>query len=137
MKLNAHSKKLEHVLKTETCIQKVATTIIMPRRYFKRTHKSDKYSIEITNFRTDELNNWIDIPGDGTVTVNSKQTNFTIVPPADFEGMRKVKHLTISIGNITANANAPLYYVLAYVPQGTEPLPIRTPLVGLSCLSTC
>ena len=103
----------------------------MRRRYYKRTGKRDKYSIEVTNFRTGELNNWASISGDGSVTVDSKQTNFTIVPEADFEGMRKVKHLTISIANITGNG--PLYYVLTYVPQGTDVLPIRTPLPGTSC----
>ena len=105
----------------------------MPRKYYKRTYNKDKYSIEITNFRTDQVSNWTSITGDGSDTADSFQSNYVIVPASDTQGMRKVKHLTISIGNTVANANAPIYYAIVYVPQGTDPLPIRTPLTGVSC----
>ena len=42
-----------------------------------------------------------------------------IVPGTDVEGMRKIKHLTVSVASETNNGA--FYWALVYVPQGTTP----------------
>ena len=45
--------------------------------------------------------------------------DFYIVPGTDVEGMRKIKHLTVSVASETNNGA--FYWALVYVPQGTTP----------------
>ena len=77
----------------------------MPKFYRRRSYRGsrDKYSVEQTagTLQTDAL-------GDGGVTV---------VIPSTIQGMRKVKHLTISMAQNTAGTG--LFWALVYVPQGT------------------
>lgn len=84
--------------------------LFMPRRYYSRKIyvNRDKYSIEQ---RAGQITT--DANGVGSVVV---------VPPNVIQGMRKVKHLTISLGGIYAQTNnaSVVYYALVYVPQGTE-----------------
>ena len=40
-------------------------------------------------------------------------------PPSEIEGMRKVKHLTISFCNFGGDGeNVPIYYAVVYIPAG-------------------
>lgn len=81
----------------------------MPKYYKKKFRGSkDKYSVEQSAQR---------------LTVNAgANINFLIVPATGVQGMRKVKHLTISMANSDQESelNA-LYWALVYVPQGTAP----------------
>ena len=47
-----------------------------------------------------------------------------IVPGTDVEGMRKVKHLTVSMSPDTTSTLS-FYWALVYVPQGTTPADIN------------
>ena len=88
----------------------------MPRRYYSRKIyvNRDKYSIEQ---RAGQLE-----------TNTSGLANIVVVPSSSIQGMRKVKHLQISLGGIYAqNTNASVvYYALVYVPAGTEVNEITT-----------
>ena len=99
------------------------------RRYFKRTSQKDKYSIERTSIRTDTTDHWTEIAAEADAAL-SYQTYHTIVAPSNTQGMRKVKHLTITASNGGLSSNNPLYYVIAYVPQGYNPQKIYMPNVG-------
>ena len=74
------------------------------RRPYKRARygKRDKYSIQQRAFAFDT--------GTGGSTLQ------IIVPATAVEGMRKVKHLTISL---SATLDSIFYWALVYVPQGT------------------
>ena len=63
----------------------------MRRRYYKRTQNRDKYSVEHTTIHTRNF-------GMDTTEVG-RQWAINILPPTEIEGMRKVKHLTISFCN--------------------------------------
>ena len=77
----------------------------MPRRYYKRTRTSrKKYSIQQKAFFFN--------------AAPSSTTSVEIVPATTVEGMRKVKHVTVSCS--TSHAT-PFYWALVYVPQGTTP----------------
>ena len=77
------------------------------RRAAKRPRygKRDKYSIQQR----------------AVAAVAANQTSAVdIVPATTTEGMRKVKHLTVSLTQIaTSNAESNLFWALVYVPQGT------------------
>lgn len=82
----------------------------MPK-YYKRTTRRgsrDKYSVEQTLFQLQ--------PQPATTTVQA------IVPPSDVQGMRKVKHLTIS-ANVASSAGAAdgFLWALFYLPHGMTP----------------
>ena len=103
----------------------------MPRRYYRRRPiNKDKYSVESTAVVTPALNDWIAVPAHDASQA-SVQYNTTVVPETAIEGMRKVKHLTLTIAN---NANTleyvPLIYAIVYVPAGYEANPINYPSVG-------
>nr|QIR82161.1 capsid protein [unidentified] len=77
----------------------------MPRHY-RRLYPSrprTKYSIEQTA--------WTVNPAPGATEYVS------IVPPSDAQGMRKVKHLTVSLA---FGASSPMYWAIIYVPQGYQ-----------------
>ena len=73
----------------------------MPRRYYpRRSYGSrDKYSIQQNTFRL-------------LLTPQAPQNNIVCVPDTTTEGMRKVKHLTISLGNITGSGV--IYWALIF-----------------------
>ena len=79
----------------------------MPRYYKKRYYRGSKkkYSVEHKQSR-------IDIPA------APSQSYLEIVPQTGVEGMRKVKHITITgAANVTSGIGA-LYWALVYVPEG-------------------
>ena len=86
----------------------------MPRRYYpRRSYGSrDKYSIQQNTFRL-------------LLTPQAPQNNIVCVPDTTTEGMRKVKHLTISLGNITGSGV--IYWALIFVPSGYSPNSLNLP----------
>ena len=95
----------------------------MSRRAPRRTIKSynrDKYSKE--NFRATLVT--------GNEAVNGLyQGGQVIVPSATVQGMRKVKHVTVSLSKLAAAEAIPFYWALVYVPEGYNANPIG-PLGG-------
>ena len=86
----------------------------MPRRYYKRTRTSrKKYSVQQKAFKFD--------------AAASSTTSVEIVPATTVEGMRKVKHVTVSCSTTHA---VPLYWALVYVPQGTTPGALNVATTG-------
>ena len=81
----------------------------MPRKYYRKTRANrDKYSVEQQAGR-------LDIPA-------SSQAWAAVVPDTAIQGMRKVKHLTVSLANESDASGADYsYWALVYVPQGTAP----------------
>lgn len=103
----------------------------MPRRFFRRRHiNKDKYSVEHTSVRTLPTDQWDQVAATGDAAA-SFQTVHTIVDANNIQGMRKVKHITITASNAQTSLN-PLYYILAYVPQGYDPQNILMPNPGVS-----
>lgn len=106
----------------------------MPRRYFRRRSANrDKYSIEQTNIVTSATNAWppVDIPETNPTLQNSVQYAIPVVQPIDTQGMRKVKHLTVSISNSgNISESIPVFYSIVFVPHGYEPQPISFPAAG-------
>ena len=103
----------------------------MPRKYYKRTYKKDKYSIEQTNILTPAVTDWPLVETLDETRTNSRQFAIPIVPPAAFQGMRKVKHITFSICNsLNSTENIALVYTIVYAPQGYAPQPIIMPNNG-------
>ena len=80
----------------------------MGKYYKKRYYRGsrDKYSVEQSAF-TESV-------------AGSSQSATLIVPPAAMQGMRKVKHLTVSLA---AHAEGPMevYWALVYCPEGMSP----------------
>lgn len=74
----------------------------------------DKYSVEQTAT--------VAVVPAATATAPG-QSGIVIVPPTATQGMRKVKHITVSLaqpGQVsTANAPTSVFWALVYVPQGT------------------
>ena len=59
----------------------------------------------------------------GTLTIPANSQAFaTVVPDTAIQGMRKVKHLTVSVASAeTGGSGVPYsFWALVYVPQGTE-----------------
>ena len=55
------------------------------------------------------------------VTASNQQATL-IVPPVAIQGMRKVKHLTISVATTAAASTSDYFYwALVYCPEGTNP----------------
>lgn len=83
------------------------------RRFYKGS--KDKYSVEQHSFQQ--------------ATAASGDLAVEVVPANALQGMRKVKHLTVSLtapntGSSVGNINA-LYWALVYVPQGTSVNPLN------------
>ena len=77
------------------------------RRYYRGGNK-DKYSVEHSSFFT-------------RLTFGTT-TSVAVVPPTSVRGMRKVKHLTVSVGNATDDDTVPcLTWAIVYVPEGYTP----------------
>ena len=80
------------------------------KKYFYRGSR-DKYSIE-------QQAGSLDIPA-------SSQAYATVVPSTAIQGMRKVKHLTVSVA-AADDVLQTAYWALVYVPQGTTPNLLNT-----------
>lgn len=89
----------------------------MARFYRKRSFRrgpKDKYSVEnkagAITFPNTTTNNWY-------------QSTVNVVPPTSVEGMRKVKHVTVSLCAPAGDTGC-IAYALVYVPEGynTNPL---------------
>ena len=99
----------------------------MPRRYYRRrSGNRDKYSIEDTVVLAPSSASWPVIPATDE-TQQSKQFSTLIVPSIDAQGMRKVKHLTLTF---SSTEDYKLLYALVFVPSGYSPNPIRVPPLG-------
>ena len=100
----------------------------MPRK-FRRSYRSsnrDKYSIETTSIRLPTSWTELSLP-DLSVTF---QTSIPVLQPTDVQGMRKVKHLTLSF---SCDQNpAPVWYALVYVPEGYTPNNLQIPQTGFA-----
>ena len=99
----------------------------MPRRYRRHFRNKDKYSIEQTNIVSPVISEWPLFTPTSELESNSRQFAIAVLPPVDFEGMRKVKHLTISFSFIQ---DIPLFYSIVYVPQGYQPQSLHIPSSG-------
>ena len=82
----------------------------MPRYHRRRVYSGarDKYSVEHSAFA-------------GTVN-GGATSSIDVVPATTVQGMRKVKHLTIS-----ASVSSAMYWALMYIPQG---MPVPSMTVG-------
>ena len=99
----------------------------MPRRYGKRPrYNRDKYSFEQTNFLSPTEDNWTLVETEDEALSNSRQWYIPLINPTTINGMRKVKHLTITLSNYTSDANL-LFYAIVFVPDGYSPQPIQFP----------
>ena len=99
------------------------------KRYPKRSSNKDKYSVEQTNIITPPPQQWTEVAPANETEQTSYQFAISIIPPTDLEGMRKIKHLTISF---SFNADTVLYYALVYVPQGYQPQTLHVPAQGFA-----
>ena len=101
--------------------------MVYRRRY--RYRNKDKYSIEQTCIYTSTSANWPVVAADpDNLTQESRQFSISVTPPTTIQGMRKVKHLTLSLSNYTSTGESiPIVYAIVYVPQGYEPQPINYP----------
>lgn len=91
----------------------------MPRRYYYRRSYGgkDKYSVEQNTFNFQ-------------LTQASPQNSITCVPATTVEGMRKVKHLTISVSNTNTGGTGSLYWAIVYVPYGYNANNLNLPTVN-------
>lgn len=85
------------------------------RRYYRKSYGGrDKYSIEQRA---------------GTIGTDSNGNgNQTIVLPTTVQGMRKVKHISVSLGGLyqSGTASSIVYYAIVFVPSGYEVNNIET-----------
>ena len=105
----------------------------MSRKYsVKRYYRNrEKYSIEQTVIITRDVSNWDSVPGVEGETQTSKQFSQVIVKNTELQGMRKVKHLTLTICNNNSSLDAlPILYAIVYVPEGYSPKDINVPISG-------
>ena len=73
----------------------------------------DKYSIERYTFQSTVAAN---------VVNNLYQGVNAVVPSTQLQGMRKVKHVTVTVTSTTIEGV--VWWALVYVPQGTSPNPL-------------
>ena len=102
----------------------------MPRRYRRRSYRNrDKYSVEQTIIRTPLFSEWELLP-DTEVLAETRQIAYSIIPPTDLQGMRKVKRFNLTF--TSTNDSAGLYYALVYVPAGYAPQRVQIPQAGIA-----
>lgn len=79
----------------------------MPRRYYRRYRRTKrKYSIQQKAF--------------GFLAPINQTTQVEVVPATATEGTRKVKNITVT-ATVPIPFEAPIYWALVYVPEGTTP----------------
>jgi hypothetical protein len=102
----------------------------MVRRFYRRrTANKDKYSVEQTLINTPTSSTWELLPASGNLAA-TRQVGFSILPPTDVQGMRKVKHFTLTF---TATVDTqPYYYALVFVPAGYAFQRINLPATGIA-----
>ena len=105
----------------------------MRKRYYgrRRSYNRDKYSIEHTGvtvpgYTAESTNGWTVYEATSS-TAQSIQRAETIVPATSIQGMRKVKHLTISLTTFQEGSTPGILYALVYVPEGYDPQPFTIP----------
>jgi len=84
------------------------------RQYRRSAVQRDKYSVEQTGFSL------------ATASFNQQnglyQAAVEVVPPDAAQGMRKVKHLTVSVTTTpSTNQDTEFYWALVFVPEGYSP----------------
>ena len=97
----------------------------MPRK-FRRSYRSsnrDKYSTENTTISPPS--SWIAVPSEDPTFMTTDQFNISVVQPTDTQGMRKVKHLTLTFSSDQNEQT--MWYALVYVPQGYSPNNLNIP----------
>ena len=87
----------------------------MPKHFYRRRYRGsrDKYSVE-------QSASIVVVPAATGTTPG--QNGIVVVPPTTIQGMRKVKHISISLAHPAATAQAAptsIFWALVYVPQGT------------------
>ena len=102
----------------------------MPRRYRRRNFGNrDKYSVEQTVINTPNSAEWPLYNAIG-VLADSRQFSIPILAPSATQGMRKVKHFTLTF---TSNVDIqPYAYALVYVPEGYNPQRLNLPNGGFA-----
>ena len=104
---------------------------IMPRRRYYKRHNKDKYSVEQTVLVTSSVSTWNQVIGIDGQTQTSRQYSQPIVKNTEVQGMRKVKHLTLTICNSGTELDVvPMLYAIVYVPEGYFPKDINYPISG-------
>ena len=96
------------------------------RRYFKPANR-DKYSLETINVQTTTIDQWTQVPPTAETEQASYQFVVPVVKDTQLQGMRKVKHITITAAS---SVTSPVYYTLVYVPDGYVPQTMRFPAAG-------
>ena len=102
----------------------------MPRRYRRRYFgNKDKYSVEQTVINTPNSNSWELLDAVGTLSA-TRQFVIPVLAPTVTQGMRKVKHFTLTF---TSNVDLqPMAYALVYVPEGYNPQRLNLPNGGFA-----
>ena len=97
------------------------------RRFYRsKSANPDKYSVETQMFSTPPaLNSWELVQTAGRQ--DTYQFVFTAVNSSTIQGMRKVKHITMTF---SSNTQSPVAYALVYVPSGYSPNAIQWPING-------
>ena len=104
------------------------TFFIMPRRrYYKRSGSKDKYSICQSNYISEPFSAWDTISASSEFEQDSQQATVIVVPSVGIQGMRKVKHITVTL---SSNTTFPVFYAIIYVPEGYEPQALHIPAAG-------
>ena len=82
----------------------------MVRRYNSHRYyvNRDKYAIEQS-------------AGNLILPNTDYDANVVVVPASSTQGMRKVKHLTVTLANTTTTGSTDCFWALVYVPDGTLP----------------
>lgn len=91
-----------------------------PRRYARVTRTTTRYT-GATKYTTETKAGTTHIAADD-------QAELEIVPAAGVTGVRKVKHVTITLGTDTPASYC--FYALVFVPEGTDPLNMSTQQAG-------
>lgn len=96
----------------------------MVRRYRRYRSNRDKYSVEQTIINTPTSSLW-PLYASTELLAATRQVAYSILPPSDVQGMRKVKHFDITFTASTETQQ--YYYALVFVPAGYEPQRINLP----------
>ena len=79
----------------------------MPKASKKYYRPKTKYSVEQSSFTE-------------SIAANAQSATL-VVPPTASQGMRKVKHLTVSLAASGAASSAAVFWALVYCPEGVNP----------------
>ena len=85
---------------------------MVKRSYSRRGSKRVKYSVE---------NVGVNFALPAEITNGLRQNGQTIIPATDVQGVRAIKHLTVSLSQGTDGAGEQeFYWALVFVPQGYQ-----------------